>query len=143
MFVLLSIEQTYDIMSVRLSNIGQAARYVTEQDRAAPYSVRRRIYCSEFSIAIKDGQIRCPATALLCRTTQWGQLGEILGGVRRPECVPAQFSLPPMAREVVSNRAIKQLIAETAGPFSKRNIISSTCKDGPASYQNLLYERIM
>ena len=36
-----------------------------------------------------------------------GQLGEILGGVRRPECAPAQFSLPPMAREVVSNRASK------------------------------------
>jgi len=37
---------------------------------------------------------------------QWGQLGEILGGVRFPERGASRGSvLPPTAREVVSNRA--------------------------------------
>ena len=35
---------------------------------------------------------------------QWGQLGEILGGVRRPERGASRGSvLPPMPGEVVSN----------------------------------------
>ena len=44
---------------------------------------------------------------------QWGHLGEILGGVRFPESGASRwFVQPPMAWEVVSNRAKQMFMSE-------------------------------
>ena len=86
----------------------------------------RKPACAD-SVCIKDGQRRQravpfhPKAALASclamippaqnslsshRHKQWGQLGAILGGVRFPESVAKRRLVqPPVAREVVSNRA--------------------------------------
>ena len=58
----------------------------------------------------------------LCRITQWGQLGEILGGVKGPERGASRGSVtPPTAWEVVSNRASSEM-SKTAGPLPQKEL---------------------
>ena len=61
------------------------------------------------------GKLFCDDTASLYSLsshsyTQWGQLGEILGGVRFPESGASRWLVqPPTIRGVVSNRIIKKI----------------------------------
>lgn len=50
----------------------------------------------------------CPATARLHRITQWGQLGETLGGVRFPECAAKRSSAAAHTRGLAKNTGTRQ-----------------------------------
>ena len=71
-----------------------------------PYKVTSGTHSAQSSF----GKLSCDDTASLYSLSshsfkQWGQLGEILGGVRFPEGGASRWLVqPPMIRGVVSNR---------------------------------------
>ena len=96
---------------------GQAMRQVRQDSpvRKPPHERRPyKVTSGTHSAQSSFGKLSCDDTVSLYSLsshsfTQWGQLGEILGGVRVPEGGASRRSArSPTIREVVSNRIIKK-----------------------------------